>query len=83
MRSGVTSSAPIGGARLYGASSERDWNCYMVCGLGGMFRRERFCIGADFFRKVFDHDMDVDTKYVSGSVGNANWMLRAYVGYES
>ena len=65
-----------------GRSSEHDWNCYMVCGLGGMFRWERFCLGADFLRKVFDHDMDVDTKYVRGSVGNANWTLRAYVGYE-
>ncbi len=65
-----------------GRSSERDWDCYMVCGLGGMFRWGRVCVGADFLRKVFDHDMDVDTKYVSGSVGNADWMLRAYVGYE-
>ncbi len=65
-----------------GRSSEYDWNCYMICGLGGMFRWDCFCIGADFLRKVFDHDMDVDTKYVRGSVGNANWMLRAYVGYE-
>ena len=65
-----------------GSDSERDWNCYMICGLGGMFRWERFCLGADFLRKVFDHDMDVDTKYVQGSVGNANWMLRVYVGYE-
>ena len=54
----------------------------MVCGLGGMFRWERFCLGADFLRKVFDHDMDVDTKYVRGSVGNANWMMRVYVGYD-
>lgn len=65
-----------------GTSSEHDWNCYMVCGLGGMFRWERFCLGADFLRKVFDHDMDVDTKYVRGSVGNANWMMRVYVGYD-
>ena len=33
-------------------------------------------------RKVFDDDMDVDTRYMSGSVGNAEWMLRVYVGYE-
>ena len=65
-----------------GKDSERDWNCYMVGGLGGMFRWERLCLGADFLRKMFDHDMDVDTKYVQGSVGNANWMLRVYVGYE-
>ena len=65
-----------------GRDSERDWNCYMVCGLGGLFSWDRFCLGADFLRKVFDHDMDVDTKYVCGSVGNANWMLRVYVGYE-
>ena len=27
-------------------------------------------------------DLDVDTKYVNGSIGNAKWGVRAYVGYE-
>ena len=65
-----------------GKSSERDWDCYMICGLGGMFHYEDVCIGVDFLRKVFDDNMDVDTRYVHGSVDNANWMLRVYVGYE-
>ena len=63
-------------------SSEDDWDCYMVCGLGGMFHWSDICIGADFLRKVFDDDMDVNTRYVSGSVDNAAWILRVYVGYE-
>jgi hypothetical protein len=65
-----------------GGNSERDWDCYMICGLGGMFHWESICIGVDYLRKVFDDDMDVDTRYVNGSISNAKWILRAYVGYE-
>ena len=65
-----------------GRGSEHDWDCYMICGLGGMFHWNGICLGAEFLRKVFDDDMDVDTRYVNGSIGNASWMLRAYVGYE-
>ena len=65
-----------------GKDSEHDWDCYMICGLGGMFHWSNVCLGADFLRKVFDDDMDVSTRYVDGRVGNANWILRVYVGYE-
>lgn len=65
-----------------GKSSENDWDCYLVCGLGGMFHWNDICLGADFLRKVFDDDMDVNTRYVSGSVDNASWIFRVYVGYE-
>lgn len=65
-----------------GRDTVRDWDCYMICGLGGMFRWNDFCLGADFLRKVFDDDMDVNTRYVNGSIGNASWMLRVYAGYE-
>ena len=65
-----------------GGDSERDWDCYMITGLGGMFRWNDVCLGADFLRKVFDDGMDVDTHYVHGSVDNAKWVLRLYIGYE-
>ena len=65
-----------------GSETADDWDCYMVYGLGGMFRWEGVCLGADFLGKVFDDDLDVDTKYVNGSIGNAKWGFRAYVGYE-
>ena len=54
----------------------------MVCGLGGMFHWKDVCLGADFLRRVFDDGMDVDTRYVDGRVGGADWTLRVYVGYE-
>ena len=47
-----------------------------------MFHWKGICLGADFLGKVFDDDLDVDTKYVNGSIGNAKWGVRAYVGYE-
>lgn len=65
-----------------GKDSAHDWDCYMITGLGGMFHWKDVCLGADFLRKVFDDDMDVNTRYVRGEIGNANWMLRVYVGYE-
>ena len=65
-----------------GSETVDDWDCYMVYGLGGMFHWKGICLGADFLGKVFDDDLDVDTKYVNGSIGNAKWGFRAYVGYE-
>ena len=65
-----------------GRDLERDWDCYMICGLGGMFHWNDVCLGADFLRKVWDDEMDVNTQYVNGTIANASWMLRIYVGYE-
>lgn len=65
-----------------GSETSDDWDCYMVYGLGGMLYWKGMCLGADFLGKVFDDDLDVDTKYVNGSIGNAKWGFRAYVGYE-
>ena len=65
-----------------GKDSVHDWDCYMICGLGGMFHWNGICLGADFLRKVFDDEMDVNTRYVNGTIGNASWMFRIYVGYE-
>ena len=65
-----------------GGSSERDWDCYMISGLGGIVHWNNICLGADFLRKIFDEDMDVDTRHIEGSIGNANWIFRVYVGYE-
>lgn len=65
-----------------GRSSEHDWDCYMITGLGGMLHWDDVCLGVDFLRKVFDDGMEVDTRYVKGSIDNAKWMLRVYVGYE-
>ena len=65
-----------------GKDSAHDWDCYMLCGLGGMFHWNNVCLGADFLRKVFDDDLDVHTRSVDGTIGNANWMFRVYIGYE-
>lgn len=66
----------------FGSETVDDWDCYMVYGFGGMFHWKGMCLGADFLGKVFDDDLDVDTRYVNGSIGNAKWGFRAYVGYE-
>ena len=65
-----------------GKDSAHDWDCYMITGLGGMFHWKDVCLGVDFLRKVFDDDIDVDTRYVNGSICNSSWMFRVYVGYE-
>lgn len=62
--------------------SSRDWDCYMLCGVGGMFHHENFCLGFDFLRRVFDDDLRIDTNSVDGTIRNSNWMFRVYVGYE-
>ena len=65
-----------------GSETVDDWDCYMVYGLGGMFHWKGVCLGADFLGKAFDDDLDVNTGYVNGSIGNAKWGFRVYVGYE-
>ena len=50
-----------------------DWDCYMGYGFGGMFHWKGVCLGVDFPGKAFDDDLDVDTTYVNGSIGNAKW----------
>ena len=65
-----------------GKDSAHDWNCYMITGIGGMCHWDNVCVGLDFLRKVFDDDLDVDTRYVDGSIGNPGWILRVYLGYE-
>ena len=66
----------------FGGETVDDWDCYMVYGLGGMFHWKDICLGVDFLGKAFDDELDVDTKFVNGSIGNARWGFRAYVGYE-
>ena len=65
-----------------GKSSCDDWDCYMVYGLGGLFHWNGASLGFDFLGKAFDDDLDVNSRYVSGSIDNAKWEFRVYVGYE-
>ena len=65
-----------------GKSSCDDWDCYMVYGLGGLFHWKDICLGFDFLGKAFDDGLDVNSRYVSGSIDNAKWEFRVYVGYE-
>jgi len=65
-----------------GGGVASDCDAYMVCGLGGLFHREGFCLGFDFLHKAFADDLAVDTDCVSGHIGGDKWSLRFYVGYE-
>lgn len=65
-----------------GDGTAHGWDCYMVLGLGGMFRWEGVCLGADVLRKEFSDGLDVDTRHVRGTVDSEGWILRAYVGWE-
>lgn len=65
-----------------GDGTAHGWDCYMVVGLGGMFRWRGACLGADVLRKEFSDGLDVDTRHVRGTVDAEGWVLRAYVGYE-
>ncbi len=65
-----------------GDGAAHDWDCYMVVGLGGMFRWRGACLGADVLRKEFSDGLDVDTRHVRGTVDSEGWILRAYLGWE-
>ena len=65
-----------------GSESFDDWDVYMVCGAGALFRVKAFCLGFDYIWKVFDDDMDFSGRFVNGSVGDSGRSFRAYVGVE-
>lgn len=64
------------------SDTDSDWSFYMLCGVGGILRWENVCFGVDAIAKVFNEDMDVDTKYVEGSISDADCQLNIFVGYE-
>lgn len=66
----------------FGSDAVNDWDVYMVLGAGAMIRWDCFCIGADFLKKAFDDDMDIDTSFLNGKIGTADWVLKVYAGYE-
>ena len=64
-----------------GSQNADDWSVYMLCGIGGMFHWNDICLGCDFLTKVFDDDLDVDGRYVNGSIDCGDWSFKVYVGY--
>jgi hypothetical protein len=53
----------------------------MLCGIGGMFHWNDICLGCDFLTKVFDDGLDVNGRYVNGSLDCGDWAFKVYVGY--
>ena len=63
----------------YGNDSERNWDCYMICGLGGMFHWKDICLGADFLDTSSD---SINPRIAAELFGrwNAAWAwLRAQI----
>lgn len=70
--------------RGYGISADEEfaqWDCYGVAGLGTAFRYGHWDIGIDFLGRFLRDDLDVDGRYVSGSIERANWGFRVMLGY--
>lgn len=58
------------------------WDCYGVAGLGTAFRYDDWTLGIDFFGRFWRDDLDVDGRYVSGSIERSDWGFRVMLGYE-
>lgn len=68
-----------------GLSHDEDfsqWDCYGVAGLGTAFRYDDWTLGIDFLGRFLRDDLDVDGKYVKGSIERSNWGFRIMLGYE-
>lgn len=71
------------GSRVYAdAERFRQWDCYGLGGLGGLFHAWNMCLGFDFLARFLDRDIKVDGRNVSGSVERSPWMFRVYAGFE-
>lgn len=58
------------------------WDCYGVTGLGTAFRYDDWTLGIDFLGRFLRDDLDVDGRYVSGSIERSDWGFRVMLGYE-
>lgn len=68
-----------------GLSHDEDfsqWDCYGVVGLGTAFRYDEWTLGIDFLGRFWRDDLDVDGRYVSGSIERSDWGFRVMLGYE-
>ena len=75
--------ATSNGKRIYSNSeSFRQWDCYGIGGLGGMFHYAHMCLGFDFLARFLDRDIEINSPDVSGHLERANWMFRVYAGVE-
>ena len=71
------------GRRVYSDSEQfRQWDCYGIGGLGGMFHHRKMCFGFDVLARFFDCDIDIDGRNVSGAVERCPWMFSVYAGFE-
>ena len=58
------------------------WDCYGVAGLGTVFLYDDWTLGIDFLGRFWRDDLDVDGRYVSGSIERSDWGFRVMIGYE-
>jgi len=66
-----------------GASEDfEQWDVYGVAGLGTVIRYGRFDISLDVFGRFLRDDMDVDGRYVHGSIERSAWGFRVMAGFE-
>ena len=57
------------------------WNVYGVAGLGAAAHYKGLMLGVDAFARFLDGDLDVDDRYVEGSVSRGTWVGRLTIGY--
>ena len=64
--------------------SNRDfsqWDVYGIAGAGIMLYYKDFTLAADFLARFLDNDLDIDDRYVRGSVERGRWMFKLSIGY--
>lgn len=59
-----------------------EWDCYGAAGLGTVFRYDEWTLGVDFLARFWRDDLDVDGRYVNGSIERSDWGFRVMIGYE-
>jgi len=72
----------INGSGLAYSEDFSKWDCYGVAGIGTMLRYGMFDISLDLFGRFLRDDMDIDGRYVNGSIDRSDWCLRVMVGVE-
>lgn len=70
------------GTGFYRSRDFSEWDVYGIAGLGGQFSYKDFTLGFDFLARFLQDDIDVNDRYVHGSVERGSWLFRVMLGYE-
>lgn len=75
--------ATCNGRRMFSEGGNYgEWSIYGLAGLGALAHYDRYSLGFDFMSRLWTSDLDLNTRYINGSVSRGQWMFRLMAGLD-